>query len=76
MTRDLRRYTRQTNIRLFIGFLVILFVVGIGLIYWFYGRDAAIFGLICVVAGLIPLGLVWGLLALLGWIVKRAELDE
>jgi len=76
MTRDLRRYAKQTNIRLFIGFFILLFVVGAGLIYWFYGREAAILGSICIVAGLIPLGLVWGLLAFLGWIVKRYNGDE
>jgi hypothetical protein len=75
MTRDLRRYARQTNTRLFVGFLVLLFVVGIGLIYYFYGREAAILGVICILAGLFPLGLVWGLLALLGWIVKNADQD-
>jgi hypothetical protein len=65
MSRDLRRYARDTNIRLFVGFLLILFVVGDGLIGVIYGREAAIFGLLCLLAGLFPLLLIalalWGI---------------
>jgi hypothetical protein len=75
MTRDLRRYARQTNVQLFVGFLLILFILGDGLIYWFYGREAAVFGLICLAAGLVPLLLIWGLLAFLGWVAKKANQD-
>ncbi|MCD6400653.1 MAG: hypothetical protein J7L73_01875 [Anaerolineales bacterium] len=73
--RDLRRYARQTNVRLFVGFILILFVIGDGLIYWLYSREAAILGLLCLVMGLIPLILIFIFLALLEWIVKRAR-DE
>ena len=59
MSKDLRQYARQTNIRLFAGFLLVLFVVGDGLIYVFYGREAAVLGFICLFAGLAPLGLIW-----------------
>jgi TM2 domain-containing membrane protein YozV len=76
MTRDLRRYARQTNARLFVGFLVILFFLGDGLIYWLYGREAAIFGLLCLMAGLFPMGFIWGLLAFLGWLARKANQDE
>ena len=55
MTRDLRQYARQTNVRLIIGFIVLLLVVGIGLIYLFYGRSAAITGLFCILASLVPI---------------------
>jgi hypothetical protein len=75
MTRDLRRYARQTNVQLFVGFLLILFILGDGLIYWIYGREAAVFGLICLAAGLVPLLLIWGLLALMGWVAKKANQD-
>lgn len=65
MTRDLRKYGRQTNIRLLAGFLLLLFVVGDGLIYAFYGKESAILGLLCLVAGTAPLALIalvlWGL---------------
>jgi hypothetical protein len=65
MTRDLRRYARDTNVRLFVGFLLILFLVGDGLIWAIYGREAAILGMVCLLAGLFPLLLIalalWGI---------------
>jgi len=65
MIRDLRKYAKQTNFRLFIGFFVILLVVGEGLIYWLYGKYAALMGLagigLCV-SPLILVGLaMWGI---------------
>ena len=72
MTRDLRRYARQTNFRLFAGFLLLLFLLGEGLIWSFYGRQAAILGLICLLAGLAPLVLIWLLLWLAEKLVRRA----
>ena len=73
MSRDLRRYARQTNVRLFIGFLLILFIVGDGLIYAFYGLGAAISGLLCLIIGLFPLVLIWLALWALGSIVDKAH---
>ena len=72
MARDLRQSARQTNIRLFVGFLLLLFIVGEGLIYAFYGIQAALLGLVCLLAGLAPLLLI--MLALWGidWIVHRS----
>ena len=65
MIRDLRRYARQTNFRLLVGFLLILFIVGDVLIWNFYGREAAILGLVCLAAGTAPLILIalvlWGM---------------
>ena len=73
MTRDLRRYARQTNIRLFVGFFLILFIVGEFLIWEFYGREAAIFGLLCLVAGVSPLVLIAVILWLMELFVKKAN---
>lgn len=73
MSRDLRGYSQQTNVRLLIGGILILFIVGDGLIYLFYGRNAAVMGFICLGLGLAPLILIWMLLALIGWIVKRSN---
>jgi len=67
MTRDLRKYARQTNIRLLAGFLLILFIVGDGLIYTFYGIESAILGLLCLVAGTAPLVLI----ALVLWSLEK-----
>ena len=42
MTRDLRKYARQTNIRLGVGAVLVLLIVGLGLIYFIYGPGAAV----------------------------------
>jgi hypothetical protein len=75
MARDLRRYARQTNVRLFIGFLLLLFLVGIGLIYIYYGAGAAVMGVFCILAGLAPLLLIWLALWGIEWFVRRADRD-
>lgn len=71
--RDLRRYSKQTTFRLVVGFIAILFGVGLGLIYIFYGRAGAWLGFVCLIAGLAPLVIIWGVLLLLGWIAKKVN---
>ena len=39
MTNDLRKYTKDTRTRLVIGFLLMVFLVGDGLIFLFYGKE-------------------------------------
>ncbi len=73
MSRDLRKYARNTNIRLLVGFILLLFIVGGGLIYMIYGPQGAFFGLICLLAGLSPLVLIALILWVMEWIVKRAN---
>lgn len=73
MSRDLRKYASQTNTRLIVGALALLFVVGDGLIYLFYGRGAAFMGLLCLMAGIVPIALTLIVLALLNWISKHAD---
>lgn len=75
MTRDLRKYASQTNIRSLVGFLLLLFIVGDGLIYAFYGRESAIMGLVCIAAGVFPLLIIWFVLWGMDLIVKRARED-
>ena len=75
MTRDLRKYARNTNIRLFAGFIILLFTVGGSLIYMIYGVEGTIMGLICLLAGLAPIVLIALILWLMEWIVKRVN-DE
>ena len=71
MSRDLRQYARQTNFRLVAGFILVLFIIGDGLIYLFFGREAAIMGLICLVAGITPVILILLALWIIDWIVRR-----
>lgn len=75
MKRDLRAYARQTNFRLIIGGILLIFIVGDGLICIIYGREAAIMGLVCLMIGLSPIFLVWLSLTIIGLIVKRANND-
>ena len=76
MTRDLRQYARQTNIRLLIGFIFLLFLVGDGLIYIFFGREAALMGLICLLSTLAPVLMILVALWVIDWIAQRANKDE
>lgn len=71
MARDLRRYARQTTGRLIIGALLLIFLVGGGLILYFYGSGAVAMGFLCFFAGLTPVVLIILILSLIEWIVKR-----
>lgn len=75
MTRDLRKYAKQTNVRLGIGAFFLLFVVGVALIYRIYGAGAAMMGFLCLLGALVPVVLIFLSLALLDWIQKRANSD-
>ena len=73
MKRDLREYSKRTNIQLAVGAFVLLFMVGLGLIWLIYGKGAALIGFLCLLGALVPIALI--LLALFGldWIVKHAN---
>ena len=73
MTRDLRRYARQTNFRLIVGFILLLFIVGDGLIYIIFGRGAALMGLLCLVGTSIPLILILFALWVIDWVAKQGK---
>lgn len=72
MRRDLRDYARKTNIRLGLGALALLFVIGLGLIYLLYGKQAAALGFFCLLAGLSPVILILVTFLFIDWIMKRA----
>ena len=71
MSNDLRKYAKQTTFRLIAGGILLVFLVGGGLILYFYGVGALATGLLCLVGGLAPVVLIvlilWGMEA----IVKR-----
>ena len=68
---DLRKYAHQTNLQLATGFLLILLIVGDGLIYIIWGRDAAVMGIVCILAGLAPVVAVFLILWAMEVIVKK-----
>ena len=71
--KDLREYAKQTNIRLAFGAFVLLFVVGVALIWVFYGERAAGMGLVCLLAALFPVILILGIFLGIEWILKHAR---
>lgn len=75
MSRDLRKYMKDTNVRLIVGALALLFIVGDGLIALIYGWGAALLGLLCMLGAFVPIGLILLLLNLSDWILKRAGRD-
>lgn len=73
MKRDLRDYAKQTNVQLALGAFVLLFVIGIALIYFIYGARAAALGFLCLLAALVPMGLIFFALYGIDWILKHAR---
>ena len=72
---DLRKYTEQTNIRLGIGAVLLLLVIGTALIWFIYGFGAAMMGLLCLLGALVPIALIFLSLQVLDLINKRANRD-
>jgi hypothetical protein len=75
MSRDLRKYAKDTNFRILIGAFFLLFVVGIALIWWIYGFNAAVMGFLCLLGALVPIGLIVLILFFSDWVLKRAGRD-
>jgi hypothetical protein len=71
--KDLREYARQTNVRLAFGAFILLFVVGVALIWAFYGERAAGMGFVCLLAALFPVILIVGIFLGIEWILKHAR---
>ena len=63
MKRDLRNYAKRTNIQLAVGAFVLLFIIGLGLIWLLYGKGAALIGFLCLLGALVPIayfaGIIW-----------------
>ena len=71
--KDLHEYSKQTNVRLLLGAFILLFVVGVGLIWIFYGEAAAGMGLTCLLAALFPIILILAVFVGIEWILKNAR---
>jgi len=75
-TRDLRRYARSSQVRYVVGFALLLFLVGLGLIGWRYGAGAMGVGLLCLLGMLVPVLVIAAVMQGIGWIVKKARENE
>jgi hypothetical protein len=73
MKRDLREYAKQTNVRLAVGAFLLLFVLGLGLIWIIYGGGAASLGFFCLMAGLAPVVLILLVFFGIDWILRHAR---
>lgn len=71
--RDLREYSKQTNIRLALGAFILLFVVGVGLIWLIYGGNAAGMAFTCLLAALFPVIIILSVFVAIDWILKHAR---
>lgn len=71
--RDLREYARQTNVRLALGAFILLFVIGVGLIWAIYGGNAAGLAFTCLLAALFPIILILFIFVGIEWILKHAR---
>ena len=73
VSRNLRDYARNTKTRLVVGFLALVFLVGDGLIFLLYGKEAGIFGLVCLLGALIPVLLIFIFLVIADRVVKKNQ---
>ncbi len=73
MSKDLRKYSRDTYMRLILGALILLLVVGVGLIWLIYGQGAGGMALVCLLATLVPVILIMIVFLGIDWILRRAR---
>jgi hypothetical protein len=71
--KDLREYAAGTHRRLILGGLILIFILGVGLIWWRYGPGAGWMALLCTVAGLAPAVLIAIWLRVMEWAAKRLK---
>lgn len=72
-SRDLRKYASNTQLRLTLGALALLFGVGGLLIYLFYGPGGAAVGVLCLLIGLLPVLLILVALWILDVVLRRSQ---
>ena len=71
--KDLREYAKETNVRLALGAFILLFIIGVGLIWIIYGGNAAGLAFTCLLAALFPIILILSIFLGIEWILKRAR---
>ena len=73
MSKDLRKYSRDTNVRLALGAIFLLLIVGVGLVWAIYGGSAGGMAFTCLLAGIFPVILIIGIFFAIDWILGRAR---
>lgn len=63
-----RAHRARTDRNLLLGFFALLFIVGGGLIWYFYGAGAAALGVACIALGAVLVGLLTLLMVGLEWL--------
>jgi threonine/homoserine/homoserine lactone efflux protein len=71
MKQDLRKYSQQTIIRMVIGGILFIFIIGNLLIYIFFGQQALWTGISCMLSGLLPLGAIYLVFLALDYFLKK-----
>jgi len=65
-TRRSRFLSNDSDRQFMIGFALLLYILGGGLIWFFYGLYAAILGIGCMTGGILFLLLLYSLISLIG----------
>ena len=68
-----RAHRARTDRNLLLGFFALLFIVGGGLIWYFYGLGAAALGVACIALGAVLVGVLALLMMGLEWLSNRWE---
>jgi len=68
-----RTPAEQTKFLMVVWFLLILFVLGLGLIWVIYGRSAAFLGFLCLIGASFPIGLILIFLFGLDFLVRKTD---
>ena len=73
--RDLRTYARSTQLRLALGGILLIFVVGGGLIWWLYGWRTSRTALLCTGIALVPVVAILVWFQVLSWLSRKGRGD-
>jgi hypothetical protein len=68
---DSRSYASRLERELIVGALLIGLVLGVGLIFLFWGEQAALTSLLCFALFLGVIAVVWGFLRVISWLGER-----
>lgn len=68
-----RAHRTRTDRNLLLGFFALLFIVGGGLIWYFYGAGAAALGVACIALGAVLVGGLALLMVGIEWLSNRMD---